>query len=52
VGGGPLYRDEDGATAIEYALVAALVSIAVIGGLILLGGNVEALFTRVATALQ
>ena len=41
-------RDEEGATAIEYGLIAALVSVVVIGALTLLGGNLEATFNRIA----
>ncbi len=44
-------KDESGATAIEYGLIAALVSIAAIGALGTLGTNLTATFTTVATAL-
>jgi pilus assembly protein Flp/PilA len=47
-----LIRDETGATAIEYGLIAALVSVAAIGALQSLGVSLEALFTTVATALS
>ena len=33
-------RDEDGATAIEYGLIAALIAIAAMGGMKALGGGV------------
>ena len=42
---------KSGATAIEYALIAALVSIAAIGAMTTVGTNVNALFTRTSTAL-
>ena len=44
-------RDEEGVTAIEYGLIAALVAIAIIAGATALGGNINALFTRVAGIL-
>ncbi len=44
-------NDESGATAIEYGLIAALVSIAAIGALGTVGTNLTATFTSVATAL-
>jgi len=37
-------RDEDGAAAIEYGLIAALIAIAIIGGSIALGGSLNNLF--------
>lgn len=43
--------NESGATAIEYGLIAALVAIAAIGGLSLLGDNLEATFNEVAGEL-
>ena len=45
-------RDESGATAIEYGLIAALVSVAAIGALQLMGGSLTTMFTNVATILQ
>ncbi|TCS64024.1 Flp family type IVb pilin [Varunaivibrio sulfuroxidans] len=44
-------RDESGATAIEYGLIAALVAVVIIGGLTLVGGNLQTLFTTVAGKL-
>lgn len=40
-----------GATAIEYALVAGLISIAILGALANLGSQMDALFTSVVTAI-
>ena len=40
-------RDEAGATAIEYGLVAALVAVAIIAALIALGGALSDTFKRV-----
>jgi pilus assembly protein Flp/PilA len=44
-------RDEEGATAIEYALIAALVSVAAITALTALGNNLNAMFTSVSDKL-
>lgn len=41
-----------GATAIEYGLIAALVSVAAIGALSLMGGSLEAMFTAVSGQLD
>ena len=43
-------RREDGATAIEYGLIAALVSVAIVGALTLLGTDLSALFGTVTGA--
>lgn len=47
-----LYRDESGATAIEYGLIAALVAVAIIGALTTLGTDLTAVFGDVSTELQ
>ena len=44
-------RDEEGATAIEYGLIAALVSVAVIAILGTLGDNLVNTFTTVSNSL-
>lgn len=44
-------RDEDGATAIEYGLIAALVSVAAIAAMSLLGSELSQTFDYVATSL-
>jgi len=46
------FKDESGATAIEYGLIAALVSVAAIGALTAMGGSLDAMFTAVSTALD
>jgi pilus assembly protein Flp/PilA len=46
-----LLRAEPGATAVEYGLIAALVSVAIIGVLQFLGASLERLFSTVTTAL-
>jgi len=44
-------EDESGATAIEYGLIAALVSVAAIGALQAMGGSLNTMFTTVSTSL-
>ncbi|MGA3308167.1 MAG: Flp family type IVb pilin [Xanthobacteraceae bacterium] len=45
-------RDEGGATAIEYAMIASGVSIVIAGTVVALGSTVTDMFTSVATALK
>jgi pilus assembly protein Flp/PilA len=45
-------RDEDGATAIEYGLIAALVSVAAIGALTAMGDSLATMFNTVSSALS
>lgn len=44
--------NQDGATAIEYGLIAALISVAIIGALGFVGNNLQADFNSVATSLR
>ncbi len=44
-------KDESGATAIEYGLIAALVSVAAIGALTAMGGSLNTMFQTVANSL-
>lgn len=44
-------KDETAATAIEYGLIAGLVSVVIIGAITLVGTNLTATFNRVAAAL-
>lgn len=44
-------REEDGAAAIEYGLIAALIAVAIIGGATLLGGSLDTLFTKLAACM-
>jgi pilus assembly protein Flp/PilA len=44
--------DENGATAIEYGLIAALIAVVVIGTLTTIGTNLDTKFGAVATALR
>lgn len=45
-------KDESGATAIEYGLIAALIAVVLIGVLGLLGTNLNAKFNEIAVKLQ
>ncbi len=47
-----LRKNESGATAIEYGLIAALIAIVIIGGAGALGTQLNALFTRISTTLS
>lgn len=47
-----LLKDKSGVTAIEYGLIAALVGVAIIGGVTLLGGGLNDMFTDVNTTLN
>ena len=42
-------RDESGATAIEYGLIAALISVVIIGAVTTVGGNLKTTFNSVGT---
>ena len=44
-------RDEDGAAAIEYGLIAALIAIAIMTGASLLGTSLDGLFTRLGNCM-
>jgi pilus assembly protein Flp/PilA len=44
-------KDESGATAIEYGLIAALISVVIIGVLSTLGTNLNTKFDKIATEL-
>ena len=46
-----LFKNEDGATAIEYGLIAALIAVAAIGALTNIGTSLSAKFDTVATNL-
>ncbi|MCK6454540.1 MAG: Flp family type IVb pilin [Alphaproteobacteria bacterium] len=43
--------DESAAAIIEYGIVAAILSISIVGGLVLIGANLQTLFTGVVSAL-
>jgi pilus assembly protein Flp/PilA len=45
-------RDESGATAIEYGLIAALIAVVVIGAVTTVGSNLSGTFSTVAGAVK
>ncbi|MBX9711838.1 MAG: Flp family type IVb pilin [Xanthobacteraceae bacterium] len=45
-------NDESGATAIEYALIAAGIALAIIAGVNALGTKINSKFTAIATSLK
>lgn len=44
-------RDEEGVTAIEYGLIAALIAVVIIGAVSAVGGNLDAVFNFIAGKL-
>ena len=46
------FRDDSGATAIEYGLIAAGISVVIITAVNLIGTNLDAKFDTIATALK
>ncbi|UIJ74136.1 Flp family type IVb pilin [Aurantimonas sp. HBX-1] len=44
-------NDESGATAIEYGLIAGLVSVVIIGAITLVGTDLDTVFRSIVTAL-
>ncbi|MCF8881995.1 Flp family type IVb pilin [Erythrobacter sp. SN021] len=47
-----LRRDEEGATAIEYGLIAALIAVAAITAMNSLGGELSSTFNKVSTTMS
>ena len=46
-----LIKNEEGVTAIEYGLIAALIAVAIIAAVTLIGTNLNTMFAKVSTAL-
>ncbi|MBL0942438.1 MAG: Flp family type IVb pilin [Alphaproteobacteria bacterium] len=44
-------RDETGATAIEYGLIASLIAVAIVVGATALGGKLNGMFTAISNKL-
>jgi pilus assembly protein Flp/PilA len=44
-------QEEDGVTAIEYGLIAALIAVVIIGAVTSVGTSLSAKFTQIATAI-
>jgi pilus assembly protein Flp/PilA len=49
---GRFWQSADGATAIEYGLIAGLIAVAIIGGAGVLGGNLNNTFSWVANKVS
>jgi pilus assembly protein Flp/PilA len=47
----PLRRDDHGATAVEYCLIATLISIVIVTAVAAIGTRVTTMFTNLANAL-
>lgn len=45
------WEDEDGATMVEYALMVALIAIALVASVLIVGQSLEVVFGKVATEL-
>jgi pilus assembly protein Flp/PilA len=45
-------RDDSGATAIEYAMIASGIGVTIAAAVVSLGSNVKGLFTSVATVMK
>ena len=43
--------DDEGATAVEYALLVGLIAVIIISSVTLLGGNIDAMFDDIASQL-
>ena len=46
-----LFRDDAGATAIEYGLIAALIAVVIVTAITTVGGNLKNTFNSVASSL-
>jgi pilus assembly protein Flp/PilA len=46
------FKNEDGATAIEYGLIAALIAVVVIGAVTAVGTGLSGTFSNVSTAVK
>ncbi|HUK44713.1 MAG TPA: Flp family type IVb pilin [Gaiellaceae bacterium] len=45
----PIFEREEGQTLAEYALILALIAVAVVGAVIFLGGDISSLFNSVSS---
>ncbi len=45
------FKDEEGATAVEYGLMVALIAVVIIGAVTVLGTNLSSKFQTVATSV-
>ena len=44
-------RSDEGATAVEYGLMVALIAVVIIGAVTILGGNLNTMFTTIAGSI-
>jgi pilus assembly protein Flp/PilA len=49
---GRLRNDDSGATAVEYGLIVACVTLAILGGLTFFAGNENIMYTHISTAIS
>ena len=47
-----LIKSEEGATAVEYGLIAALIALVIIGAVKLLGTEISSAFSKIASAIK
>jgi len=45
-------KEEDGATAIEYGLIAGLIAVAIIGALYTLGDDLKTMFGKISSGVK
>ncbi|WP_084197169.1 Flp family type IVb pilin [Solimonas soli] len=45
-------RDEEGASAVEYGLIVALIAVIIVGVVTLLGTNVKGIFTHASNSIK
>ena len=46
------WQDEEGVTAIEYGLIAALIAVVIIGALTIVGNELDIVFDKIGNALK
>jgi pilus assembly protein Flp/PilA len=46
------FKEEEGATAVEYGLIAALIAVVIIAAVTLLGTNISSTFNTIATSIS
>ncbi len=47
-----LWKDEEGATAVEYAIIAAVVGVALIGTLVLFRNSIKGMLTKASQTIS
>ena len=47
-----LFREEEGVTAIEYGLIAALIAVVIIGAVTIVGDELKEIFSSIQSALE